>query len=87
MIKKIWSKILQHKILSVFLAVIILGGSYYAYGKLNSSSAGTQYVLATVEKGTLVSSVSGSGQVSALNQVDIKPKASGDIIYVGVKND
>ncbi len=86
MIKKIWSKILQHKILSVFLAVIILGGSYYAYGKLNSSSAGTQYVLATVEKGTLVSSVSGSGQVSALNQVDIKPKASGDIIYVGVKN-
>ncbi len=76
---------MQHKILSVFLAVIILGGGYYAYGKFAGGATATQYVLATVEKGTLVVSVSGSGQVSALNQVDVKAKTSGDIVYVGVK--
>jgi len=85
-LSKIWKKILQHKILSVFLAIVILGGGYYVYGKFAGGATATQYILATVEKGTLVTSVSGSGQVSALNQVDIKPKASGDIIYVGVKN-
>lgn len=31
-------------------------------------------------------SISGSGQVSSINQVDIKPKASGDVAYVEVKN-
>ncbi len=76
---------MQHKILSVFLAVVILGGGYYAYGKFASGATATQYVLATVEKGTLVASVSGSGQASALNQVDVKAKTSGDIVYVGVK--
>jgi HlyD family secretion protein len=89
MIKQFWNKILtktkQHKVVSIVLAVIILGGGYYAYGKLNSGSAGTQYVLATVEKGTLVASVSGSGQVLVSNQVDIKPKVSGDVVYISVK--
>ncbi len=76
----------KHKIISVVLAVIILSGGYYAYSKLTGNSGGTQYVFAIVEKGTLVSSVSGSGQVSASNQLDIKASASGNIVYVGVKS-
>jgi len=46
----------------------------------------TRYVTALVEKGTLVASIAGSGQVSASNQVDLKPKALGDVVYVGVQN-
>lgn len=34
--------------------------------------------------GTLIKSVSGSGQVLALNQVDLKSKAAGEVIYVGM---
>jgi len=45
-----------------------------------------RYVFAQAQKGTLVVSISGTGQVSALNQVDIKPKVSGDIVYIGAKN-
>ncbi len=77
---------MQRKILSVFLAVIILGGGYYVYGKFAGGATATQYVLAAVEKGTLVSSISGSGQVSASNQLDVKASASGNIVYVGVKS-
>jgi len=76
----------KHKIISIILAIIILAGGYYIYGKLTGNSGGTQYVFATVEKGTLVSSVSGSGQVSASNQLDVKAGASGNIVYVGVKS-
>ncbi len=79
------SNIKQHKTLMALLAVVILGGGYYAYSKFFSGTIATQYVLGAVTKGTIVSSVSGSGQVSALNQVDVKAKTSGDIVYVGVK--
>lgn len=78
--------IVGHKKLSIFILVLVVGGGYYAYGKLNGTIIETRYVLAKVEKGMLITSVSGSGQVSALNQVDIKPKVSGDITWVGVKN-
>ena len=81
-----WGKVIKHKILSVFLAVVLIGGGYYIYGNLNSSTAQTRYVLAAVQKGTLISSVSGSGQVSALNQVDLKAKVSGDVILVNVQD-
>jgi len=42
--------------------------------------------MAAVEKGTLIVSVSGSGQVSALDQIDIKSTVSGEIAYIDVKN-
>jgi HlyD family secretion protein len=43
-------------------------------------------VASAVEKGTLITSVSGSGQISASNQLDVKPKTSGDVISVMIKN-
>jgi HlyD family secretion protein len=43
-------------------------------------------VTAQVTKGNIIVSVSGSGQISASNQIDIKPKVSGDVIYLGVKS-
>lgn len=86
LLSQLWSKASEHKILAVFLIAVVLGGGYYAYTKLNSASTETRYVLAAVQKGTLVASVSGSGQVSASNQMDIKSKVSGDVIYIGAKN-
>lgn len=74
-----------HKIMSTAIAIAVLGGGYWAYATYSSDNGETRYVLGTVEKGTIVSSISASGQVSASNQVEIQPKASGEIIYVGVK--
>lgn len=76
---------LAHKIISVVAVVVVFGGGYFAYGKMTADSGETRYVLGMVEKGTIVSSISASGQVSASNQVEIQPKASGEVIYVGVK--
>jgi HlyD family secretion protein len=74
-----------HKFISVVAVLLVLGGGWWAYGKATAPSAEIHYVLGTVEKGTVVSSISASGQVSASNQVDIKPKVSGDIIWLGMK--
>ncbi|KKW23913.1 MAG: Efflux transporter, RND family, MFP subunit [Candidatus Kaiserbacteria bacterium GW2011_GWB1_52_6] len=74
-----------HKFVSAVIALVIIGGGWWTYGHVTAASAGTRYVLGTVEKGTVIASVSASGQVSTTNQVDIKPKASGDVTWVGVK--
>lgn len=76
----------KHKKVSIFVFICFVVLGYIAYGKLSSDESETRYILAIAKKGTIVTTVSGSGQVSALNQVSIKPKVSGDIMWVGAKN-
>jgi len=83
MIKKMISFLLRHKVITVILAIIVIFGGYYGYKKIKGNNVQTSYTLATVQKGTIISSVDGSGQVSTSNQVDVKTKASGDVVYVG----
>ena len=77
---------IAHKITSTVVILVIVVGSYWGYQKLTSTTGETRYVVSTVQKGTIIASITGSGQVSTSNQVDLKPKASGDVIYVGVSS-
>ena len=85
MFKKIFKIILQHKIIAVIIALLVVGSSYFGYKAIKGNNEATRYVLAAVEKGTIIASVSGSGQVSASKEVVIKSSNSGEIIYVGVE--
>jgi macrolide-specific efflux system membrane fusion protein len=67
----------------IALAILVVG--YYAYGAFFPSSPTTTYTLGSVSRGTIVSTVSGSGQVSTSNKIDLKAKASGEIVWIGVK--
>lgn len=86
MAKKILKFIKERKIISGVIILLALASGWWIYGKLISTAGQTRYVTAAVEKGTLVVSITGSGQVSASNQVNIKPKVSGDVVYIGVAN-
>ncbi|NMB48348.1 efflux RND transporter periplasmic adaptor subunit [Candidatus Kuenenbacteria bacterium] len=79
MVKDFFQKIAAHKIRVAILLIIVLAVGYYFYQKSRHSVTVTSYILAAVEKGTLISSLSGTGQVSASDQVDIKPEVSGEI--------
>lgn len=77
--------VFKHKKISfAFLLILIIGG-YFGYKSLNNTSEETRYILAAVEKGIITTSVSGTGQVSVSNQVDLKAKASGEIVYLNAK--
>ncbi|TSC60328.1 MAG: Uncharacterized protein LiPW15_206 [Parcubacteria group bacterium LiPW_15] len=86
--KKIWhstkSWVWSHKIKAVVVAALVLFGGYYAYGKLNPTVTIPRYLVAEAAKTTVISSVTGTGQISAANQFDIKPKASGEVTYLPV---
>ncbi len=84
--KKILNFIKAHKIWTGIIVLAVLWTGYFAYGKIFPKPTLNRYVLAAAQKGILISSVSGSGQMSAFHQLDLKPKVSGDITYVAVKS-
>jgi len=86
MFKKILSLASKHRFITVAIVISIILAGYFGYKALQDNGQKIRYVLAAVEKGTLITSISGGGQVSASDEVSIKPKVSGDVIYVGVKN-
>lgn len=76
--------IAAHKIAAAGVVFTIIGGGIFAYAKASGAKAETRYILAAAEKSTVVKSVSGSGQISASNQIDLKPGASGKLVGVYV---
>lgn len=72
-----------HKKLSVaIVAAVVLGGLWAASRSSGSEDA---YVFGVVRRGDIVSTVTGSGQVEALDRVDLKSEVSGDVTRVYVK--
>ncbi|MFA6552137.1 MAG: HlyD family efflux transporter periplasmic adaptor subunit [Candidatus Paceibacterota bacterium] len=74
----------KHKFLSFCAIIIVIILGYYGFKTFFGSNSPTTYFVDTVKKGTIISSVSGSGQLSATTQIDIKAKVSGEVVYVGV---
>lgn len=85
MISKLFAQFIKHKIASGLILLVVAGIGYWGYGKIFSNDGVVRYATAQVQNGTLIVSLSGSGQVSASNQVDVKPKASGEITAVYAK--
>ncbi len=79
MLKKIFSR----KIIVFVLLVAVCGGGFFVYRKSNSDGTPT-YTTATVQKGTLIVSVSGSGSMAAKNTADVNPGISGEVVSVNV---
>lgn len=76
-----WLKKIKKKKLFVWLIILALGfGSYWFFFKKNPTPP--QYTLTVVKKGSLITTVSGTGQVSAVNQIDLKPDSSGKVTFL-----
>ena len=83
---KIFGTIKKHKIITGIIIIGLAGGGYYFYSAKSSGAAPASYVIGKAEKGAIMTSVSGTGQVSATNQVDLKPQISAKIISINVKS-
>lgn len=66
------------------IAVILVAGSYYWYKKTNTVSTAVSYKTAAVEKGTLTTAVSGSGNVVVDQSVNIDPTITGTVANLAV---
>ena len=84
MLQKIKERIFRHKFIAILIVAALAGGGYWFYQSSGKTQAATRYVLATAQKGTIISSVSGTGQVSSVKEVEVKPETSGTITSVNV---
>lgn len=73
-----------HKIISIVVIVVVLGGGYYWYSAANTVPMVTKYVVENATTGTIVSSVSATGQVQAGATIDVTPKVSEDVTSIPV---
>lgn len=75
----------RHKVISGLVIIVVCYGAWYAYAAATAPSTATRYVTATVASSTVIESLTETGQVSASQQINLSPKASGQIIGIYVK--
>jgi HlyD family secretion protein len=78
---------MNKKIVIGILIILILGSGYFYFGKASKNRNQTRYVLTKVERGTVLTSVSGTGQIKGEEEKEIKPKVSGDVLKIYVQKD
>jgi RND family efflux transporter MFP subunit len=82
--QKIKTFVSAHKIWTVIIIIAIVGGVYYYVQKTKASQTTTTYTLSTVTNGTVITTVTGTGQVSANNQVAVNAQTAGTIDAINV---
>jgi RND family efflux transporter MFP subunit len=82
--QKIKTFVVAHKIWSVLIIIAVIWGGYYLIQKTKASQTTTTYTLSTVAKGTIITTVTGTGQVSANNQVAVNAQVAGTIDAIDV---
>jgi multidrug efflux pump subunit AcrA (membrane-fusion protein) len=84
MFSKFKTYLRAHKILSAIVVILLATGAYYAYADANAPVAVTKYVVQTAAQGSVVASVSATGQVQAGTTIDVTPKVSEDVTSIPV---
>jgi HlyD family secretion protein len=74
----------KHKYIYVALVLVLIVGGYYWYKKSHATTAVVQYKTTTVEKGTLTTSVSASGNIIVDNSASIDPDINGTVANLSV---
>lgn len=68
----------KKKNIILFSALLLIGGTLF-FRNIKNKERENRYVLSQVQKGTIILTVSGSGQISAKDQIDVKSKISGEV--------
>ncbi len=80
--KKIKHFIKTKKILSAIILIVVIFGGYYAYSKYAGTNTQNSYIVSRARVGNVSTTITGTGQVYASSQLDIKSKASGNLVYL-----
>ncbi|HUC01868.1 MAG TPA: biotin/lipoyl-binding protein [Candidatus Paceibacterota bacterium] len=78
-------KMRAHKIMTAIVVVVVGGGGYYWYASAHPAPTVTKYVVQAATQGTVVASVSATGQVQAGTTINVSPKVSEVVTSIPVK--
>ncbi len=75
---------MKKKYIWLIIIIVAIGGSYYWYHKTHANTVQTRYVTAPAATGTIITSVSGSGNVIVGNQASVDPTITGTVANLSV---
>lgn len=67
------------------ITLVVIGGGWYWWRARSSSDSATQYVTSIVKRGTLIASVSGSGNIVVDQSASVDPSITGTVQNLAVK--
>lgn len=76
---------MKKKYIWVAAVIAIIGAGYFWYSRSNEETAGVEYITSTVEKGTLTTSISASGNVVVDQLATVDPTITGTVMNLSVK--
>ncbi len=85
MFKKLWEVIKKHKFTTALAIITLLTVSFFVYLIYQQKGNEIKYEVQQVQKGNIEKVVSATGQMQDINQVDITPKATGEVTKVNVE--
>jgi HlyD family secretion protein len=76
---------INYKKTSFIIAIVLIVSIYYTVTSLTGKTTSNQYFLGAVKTGSISSTVTGTGQISTSNQIDLKAKVTADVINIPIK--
>ncbi|HEX7724546.1 MAG TPA: HlyD family efflux transporter periplasmic adaptor subunit, partial [Candidatus Paceibacterota bacterium] len=83
--RNFWQGVKAHKKLTIFLVLVVLIGGWQMVKAAKTGSSAPQYTIAPAKVGNIIQTVTGTGQVTAANQLDVTSSASGAVTSIRVK--
>lgn len=80
------TKLLKNKKAIIILIIIIGGFAAFWYFRSKNTTAETKYILSQVKRDNLFVSVSSSGMISPVDEINLNAKASGEIVYLNMED-
>ena len=77
-------KYIKKKPIVIVAIIVLIVGGYYWYSKSKSTSTAVSYKTAQAEKGTLITSISGSGNVIVDKSATVDPTITGTVANLAV---
>ncbi len=74
-----------HKKTSIAIGIALVLVLYFIIHAITSGKTTTSYVLGTATRGTIVSTVTSTGQISTSSSLDLKPQVSGPLVSIRAK--
>lgn len=74
-----------NKLMTFIVIVLIIGGAIMVYRSSSKAGTAPKYLTAKARIATIATTIDGTGNISASNQVDVKSKTSGDVVRIAAK--
>jgi HlyD family secretion protein len=83
---KILKIIKKYKKISILALILISIISFATIKNITKKNGVVTHETISAQKDILINVISGTGQVFALDQIEVKPKIAGKISYINIKN-